>query len=119
MALTTAFLSSCRSSINSLSELSAFRTALAAVGTGSRAERLAAYIATYEPTTTRQSLAYLLRGRIRGVVNAAANGGQGPLDLESAYQTLTAEYVPTATKPPSDAEEAAALDQLIIQEQLS
>lgn len=116
MALTTAFLNSCRTSINSLVELTTFRTALAAVGTGTRAERLAAWTAAYAPPATGgQSLAYQLRAAIRGVINAAADGGQGPLDLESAYQTLAAEYVPDATKPNDAVREAAELDQLLSQ----
>jgi hypothetical protein len=78
MALTTAFLSTCRTTIGSLAELSTFREALAAVGTGTRAERLAAWTAAYSPTATGQSLAYLLRAAIRNVINAAADGGQGP-----------------------------------------
>lgn len=52
MALTTAFLNSCRTSINSLAELTTFRTALAAVGTGTRAERFAAWAAAYSPTAS-------------------------------------------------------------------
>lgn len=115
MALTTAFLNSCRTSINSLAELTTFRTALAAVGTGTRAERLAAWTAAYSPTATSQSLAYCLRVAIREVIKAAADGGQGPLDLESAYQTLAAEYVPDATKPNDAVREAAELDQLLSQ----
>lgn len=54
MALTTAFLSTCRTTIGSLAELSTFREALAAVGTGTRAERLAAWTAAYSPTATGQ-----------------------------------------------------------------
>ena len=115
MALTTAFLNSCRTSINSLVELTTFRTALAAVGAGTRAERLAAWTSAYKPTATGQSLAYQLRVAIRNVVNAAADGGQGPLDLESAYQTLAAEFAPDATKPNDAVQEAAELAQLLSQ----
>ena len=89
------------------------RAALAAVGTGTRAERLAAWTAAYSPTSTGQSLAYLLRAAIRNVINAAADGGQGPLDLASAYTTLSGEFAPDATKPPSADEERAAIDQLL------
>lgn len=116
MALTTAFLNTCRTSINSLSELSAFRTALAAVGMGTRAERLAAWTAAYAPPATGgQSLAYQLRAAIRGVINAAADGGQGPLDLASAYTTLSAEFAPDATKPNDAVQEAAERELLLSQ----
>lgn len=115
MALTTAFLNSCRTSINSLAELTTFRTALAAVGTGTRAERLAAWTAAYSPTATGPSLAYQLRVAIRGVINAAADGGQGPLDLASAYTTLSAEFAPDATKPNDAVQEAAERELLLSQ----
>lgn len=121
MALTTAFLNTCRESIGSLTELTTFRAARIAADTGNRSARIAAWHAAYSPTLTGPSPAYLLRVAIRGVVNAAADasGALGTLDRESAYSTLAAEFVPTINQPASDAEELAALEQIIAQEQLS
>lgn len=121
MALTTAFLNTCRTAIGSIPELTAFRTARHNSLTATRANRIAAWHAAHSPTTAGPSPAYNLRRAIRDVVNARADaaGTLGPLERESAYATLAAEFVPEQARPMSDAEEAAALETLLRQEQLS
>jgi hypothetical protein len=121
MALTTAFLNTCRDAIADLAELTAFRSALAGALSGTRSARVSAWSATYAHTSSDPSPAYNLRRAIRDTVNAQADasGALGLLDRESAYQTLSAEFAPDYPKPPSDAEEAAALEIILSQEQLS
>ncbi len=109
MALTDAFLTTCRTAIVALPELTAFRAAIAPMS--SRAVRVAAWYATYTPPSS--SLAYQLRVAIRNAILAAQTGAQGPLDLESAYNTLAAQYAPEANRPLNDTEVAAQVAKII------
>ena len=106
MALTDAFLATCRVSINALTELTTFRDA-AALTTHTRAGREAAYSRGYGSATSTPSPAYNLALAIRATVAALAdaNGALGLLDRESAVTTLTAEYLPTPDRPTSEAQE--------------
>lgn len=119
MALTDAFVTTCRTAITgsgntpAIAELTAFRAALSDVGNGGRAARIAAWNATYAPDINGTSPALALRKAIRGVVQAQATGAQGPLDLESAIQTLTTEFVPVYPKPPSEDRRQAGIKTLL------
>lgn len=122
MALTDAFLNTCRTAIASLAELTAFRTAYATFSSSSRASRLGYWHAVYTPGgTDATSPAHTLRVAIRGVINAQADiaGTLSPLDREQAYRTLNAEYVTVVERPPTDAEEQAAFQTLFFQDLLS
>jgi len=122
MALTTAFVNTCRSAVLApLAELTAFRAALAVAQSGTRATRVAAWYATYSPGTDGLSPAYNLRRAVRDVVNAKADaaGTMSPSERELAYQQLVAEVVPDTSRPISDAEEATALETLIREDRLS
>lgn len=121
MALTAAFLSTCRTAIDSLPELTAYNTAYAAYGAASRSTRRGLWAAVFKDSTSGPSPAYNLRRAIRDTVNAQAdsNGTLGPLDRESAYRTLVAEYVVTRPQPISDAAEAALYNRLIQEDLLS
>ena len=121
MALSDAFLNTCRTAIASLPELTTFRASLATALTGTRTARRAAWSATFSLGTGGSSPALGLRQAIRSTVNAQADssGALGVLDRESAYRTLATEFAPDYSKPPSDAEESAALNLILQQEQLS
>ena len=118
MALTTAFLNTCRTAIAASSEWAAFKTAREVSSSGGRAARLTAWHATYSGATNP---ADTLRLAIRRIVGSEADssGALGVLDRESAYATLTLEYVPVVPKPMSPQEESDALAALLLQEQLS
>lgn len=120
MALTGAFLTTCRAAVSALPELTAFRAALA-LAEHTRAGRVAAWNRAFSATTASPSPANCLAKAIRDTINAQADasGALGPLDRETAYRTLAAEFVPTIERPASDAAEAAALETLLRQEQLS
>lgn len=121
MALTTAFLNTCRTAVGSLTELTTFRAALRVAQGSRRADRIAAWHAAYSPTTSGPSPAYNLRRAIRDTVNAQADiaGTLGQLDRESAVRTVAAEFVPDFARPPSDDQEQAALEQLLREDTLS
>lgn len=121
MALTTAFLNTCRSAIASLAELTAFRESLALTDAATRAERIAAWHATFSPDGDGICPAHSLRQAIRGVVHAQADlsGALGTLDRESAYRTLAAEFVPVYPRPATDDEANAAFEQLLLEDRLS
>jgi len=111
MALTDAFLATCRTAITALPELTAFRAARTPMTTGTtRATRLAAWQATFTPPGS--SPQYLLRVAMRSAIQSRATGAQGPLDLEAAYRTLEAEFSPDASRPLSDTEVKAIVDTL-------
>jgi len=118
VALTDAFLASCRSTIMASDELATFKDSLELADSGTRSDRTAAWVATYVGT---DSPAMLLRQAIRGAVNAAADasGALGLLDRESACRTLSDEFVPTYPRPPLAAAEQAALEAALLEDQLS
>ena len=120
MALTDSFLASARVSINVLAELATFRTA-GALTVHTRAGRVTAYSRAYGEALSTPSPAYNLARAIRQTVSALADasGALGVRDRESAVTTLTAEYLPTAERPPTAAEELEEEKQLAIEDQLS
>lgn len=116
MALTDAFLAVCRTKVEALSELTAFRTA-GALSDGSRAERFAQWSRLYSPGTDATSPASRLNDAIRNTVNAEADkygaAGSGVLSAQEraiAVRTMQGEYVPAITKPLSGADELALLN---------
>lgn len=118
MPLTTAFLNTCRTSIITLPEYTAFNTSYATYASAAKANRPAYWHATYGDTTKP---AYLLRKAIRDTVTAqaASSGGVSPTEREEAIRTLAAEYVPQPGKPANFADEAAALQTLLLEEYLA
>lgn len=108
MPVTDSFLADCRDDITGLAELAAFRAALASVGAGSADDRRAAWTACFDDNQgANKSPAHRLRQAVRDTVRARADaaGTLSPLDRESAYRTLVAEFVPAPARPPSrDAE---------------
>ena len=108
-------------SVRGLPELTAFRNALADIASATRADRLAAWHAAYTPTATGPSLVQQLRKAIRDVINAQADseGTLSPLERESMYRTLVAEFAPSSDRPQTDDEEYATLQQLLRADQLS
>jgi hypothetical protein len=122
MPVTDSFLSTCRTAVNLLPELTTFRAALATVGAGSSAERRAAWAACFDDNrSTDKSPAYRLRKAIRDTVRAEADaaGTLSPLDRESAYRTISAEFVPDVAKPHEQARESEELQRLLIESMLS
>lgn len=120
MPVTTAFLNTCRTSIITLPEYTAFNTSHATFASASRADRARYWQATYgdgNPT----SPAYLLRRAIRDTVTSQATitGGISPAEREESIRTLAAEYAPQSPKPQSHADEAAALQALIVEEYMA
>lgn len=116
MALTDAFLAVCRTKVEALSELTAFRTA-GALADGSRAERLAQWGRLYSPGTDATSPASRLSAAIRATVHAEADkygaAGSGVVSAQErmiATATMQGEYVPAITKPLSGADELALLN---------
>lgn len=125
MALTDAFLNVCRGVIANLPERSAFITA-GTLANDTRAERSARWGRLYGTDATSTSVASRYRKAIRDMVNAeadkyatAGSGTVSPLERESAIRTLVTEFVPAVSKPKSSADELAALDRAISEEQLS
>lgn len=120
MPITVSFLATCRTSIIALPEYTTFNTSYAALVSASRASRPTYWQATYgdgSPT----SPAYLFHLAIRNTVTALASttGGISPLETEEAIRTLAAEYIPRAKRPKNYAEESAALQELLLQDQMS
>jgi hypothetical protein len=117
MALTDAFLGGCRAAIGALPELTTFRSAQALTA-HTLAGRTATYNRAFGDALSTPSPAYNLALAIRNTVNARADadGTLGLLDRETAYSTLAAEYVPATDRPPSEAAEAAELEQLLAED---
>lgn len=121
MPYTETFLSTCRASINAQPEVATFRTAFAAFETASHNSKGAQWVAVYSDAQSGMSPAYQLRKVIRDTTTALAisTGGISPTEREEAIRTLCGQYVPDVTRPLTNEQEAAALQELLIQEQLS
>lgn len=122
MPVTDSFLAACRSAISSLPELTTFRATLASVGVGGRDQRAAAWASCYEDSKSHdKSPAYRLRKAVRDAVQAQADiaGTLSPLDRESAYRAMAAEFAPPHPKPPTTARESEELQRLLLEDQLS
>lgn len=108
MAIADSFMASCRAAIGASAELTAFRSALA-ITEHTPAGRRAARERAFGAGVSTPSPGYNLSRLVTETVNALADasGALGRLDRLAAVATLTAEYVPTVARPPSDAAEAA------------
>lgn len=123
MPVTASFLATCRTAVSALPELTAFRAALASVGTGATSgARRAAWSACYDDSLSPlKSPAYRLRKAILDTVAAEADiaATLSPLDRAAAYRTLRDEFVPAHAAPPSLAAESAELQQALLDDMLS
>lgn len=116
MPLTTAFLTTCRAKVDTLDELSAFRTA-GALTNDTRSERIARWGRVHATTDSNgTTVGYRLSKAIRDTVNAEADkyqaAGSGVInnnERESAYGTILGEYMPVIDRPTTNADEIAAL----------
>jgi hypothetical protein len=119
VALTDAFLGSCRSAVAVLTELTTFRTANR-LGESEHtiSGRATAYQRTFGTSQSNPSPAYNLALAIRQTVSALADaaGTLGVYDRERAVRTLTAEYVPATDRPPTAEQEATELAQLLAED---
>lgn len=104
MALTTAFLNTCRAKIARLPELLAFNAAGALSDSATSAARAAQWTALYAQPLTGVSPAQSLRTAVLNTVNAQADiaGTLGPLDRQAAYATLAAETAPPIPRPSAE-----------------
>lgn len=119
MPLTDSYLAACRLVIQSLPELTAFRSALAVTETATRADRVRSWHATYDDAQAGHSPAYRLRRAVRDVVNAQADASITLLERESAYRTLVTEVVPEMARPLTDEQETEAFEKLLREDRLS
>jgi hypothetical protein len=119
MPVAAAFLPSCRARILTTPEHAAFAAAYAAFASASRADRLRYWRAAYDDARDGLSPAYRLRREIRGTVAALADAAVTRAERESAYETLSAEYVPAVRAPLGAARQAAALRTLLDEDMAS
>lgn len=120
MAASAAFLTTCRAAIILQPEYTAFNTALSSFATSSRSQRSYYWQQCFDDGQAGLSPAYRLRAAIRGVVTSLqARNGVTDLDRETAVQTLCREYVGEQRRPTNAVEEAALLQQAIVQDMLS
>lgn len=119
MAVTTAFLNSCRTQIVASAEYTAFNTAYAAYASASRASKPGYWHAAFGDNQAGLSPAYRLNKLIRDTIRGLADSTISPSEYESAYRTLSAEYVPDTQRPNDANEERAALQQALIEDAAS
>lgn len=116
MAVSDAYLATCRARIDATAEKSAFTTALTAFADAKAANRGAKWQACFSDAQAGLSPAYQLRKAIRDIVTAHNGGDDGTysaLDVEAAVRTLCAEYVPSVKPPLTAQEEEAVLESLL------
>lgn len=120
MAVTEAFLATCRTAIERLPELTAFRTAYASYDQSPKSTKAQYWSAVFDNQATGASLHQLLKNQIRGTVTELARQNSvTDLDREEAYRQLSAQYAPKPARPLSNAVESAQLQELLVQEMLS
>ncbi len=113
MAVAESFLTSCRTVIAALPELTAFRTAYALFDAAARANKGRYWCLAFDDAQAGMSPAYRLKKAIRDTVNGHADAPTTQSDRESAYRTLAAQYVPALERPRDNADELAELHRLI------
>ena len=113
MAISNAFLTTCRTAIDSLTELTAYRAATAALDTAGELDKRAKWTLAYNDAQTGGSPALRLRMAIRSVVAGQDLSALSIPERETAYQTLAGIYLRDDEKPPTPAEEVAALTELV------
>jgi hypothetical protein len=120
MAVSAAFLTTARSVIADSAEYAAFQTAYAAYASASRSQRAAEWNDCFSNAQVGLSPAYRLEKAIRDAVFGADGvSALSPLDLEAAVRQLSGEYLPRPKRPASASEEAAQLQELMIQDAVS
>lgn len=119
MPISESFLATCRATIDDQAELTTFRTAFGLYESASHANKSQYWHLAFNDAQAGLSPAYALKAVIRGVAQTTADSTISPLERESAYRTLVAEYVPDVKQPMTAPEEAAALTELLVQELLS
>jgi hypothetical protein len=118
MAASESFLTTCRTAIALLSELTAFRAAYATFDAASADDKGQYWQAVYGPLSTGPSLAYRLRSKIREIVTVTDSTVVGA-DKEEAYRTLVTQYVPNVQQPPTTEQREAELEAMLLRSQLS
>lgn len=119
MAVTAAFLDTCRGLIAATPELTAFRAAYATYNSAARADKARYWNACFSDAQAGMSPAYRLRKVIRDTVSAQGVASLTALEVQDAYRTLVGEYVQKPERPMTAPEEEAALQSLLLREQLS
>lgn len=119
MAVTEAFLSSCRDAIEASPELAAFRTAYAAFDAAPRSSKGRYWRAAYDDAQAGLSPAYRVKKVVRDTVQALADGTVTAMERESAYRTLAGQYVPNVREPQLPAEAAAELQRVIQEDRVT
>ena len=113
MAISSAFLTTCRAAIILTPEYTAYQAALAALDAASEPDRLAKWQAAYNDAQAGLSPAYRLRRAIRDVVMNQDLSLLGALEREQVCQTLAGMYLRDDERPLTSAEDAAALSTLV------
>lgn len=124
MPVPTTFLDTCRTRVLALAELTAYQTAGALADSASRADRDAQWGAMH--AGGNDSPAHRLRLAVRGVVSAEADvvaASTGTVvtaaERNACYDALVSEYAPARPRPVPAADELAALNQAIAEDQRS
>lgn len=113
MAVTEAFLASCRTAIEASPELAAFRTAYAAFDAAPRSSKGRYWRAAFDDAQAGLSPAYRVKKLVRETVQALADGTVTAMERETAYRTLAGQYAPSVREPQSTTEVAAELQRVI------
>lgn len=116
MAVTEAFLASCRTAVEATPELTAFRAAYALYDAATRANKSRYWRLAFDDAQAGLSPAYRLKKVCRETVLALADATVTASERESAYRTLATQYVPDVPEPAPVEQEQAELQRLIIQE---
>ena len=121
MAVTDAFIATCRTRVLASAQLAAYNAA-GALANDTRAERVAQWGRLFNADSRGTSVAVRTRAEIRGIVNAeadilAATAGTvvGREERETLAATLIADYTPDLPRPTSDAVELANIQRIIEQ----
>lgn len=119
MAVTTAFLTTCRTAIRLSSELTGFQTAYALFAAATGATRSLYWNRAYSDAQAGLSPAYRLRKLIRETVTANADITITPGEQQTAYGLLVDEFAPKVGQPMSTVEERLAMRNAMDIEQFS
>ena len=112
MAVSDSFLATCRLAVQALPELTAFKSALAALEQADDGAQQARWRAAYSDAQSGASPAYRLRFAIRGVIGNNATVDHSNQDRELAYRTLAAEVCPERQQPMTPDQELLAAQYL-------
>ena len=118
MPVTEAFLASCRTQIDADPVLTTYRTAYGLYDAASQANKGVYWNLTFSDSSgvsPAMALKQLIRGTVLSLADTTLNG----LERESAYRTLSGEYVAQPQPPKDAATEMAELQQLLLLEGIS